>query len=183
MLNQSLQGKVHKKQTQMKKTHERKGHEREFTPGESVYVKNFGPGLKWLIGTIIHVTSSVSYAEALQDGKECRRHVDHLRSRRADTDSVIPLCQREQVDTDTETTPPNCPTVRFGSTEQTDGSRCIDTRCINTRIENVESYITWDRETAPEAKTNTMRFKEESKPDVPHSPSTASSSRVTLEHA
>ena len=29
-----LQGKVHKKQTQMKETHDRKGHERKFTPVE-----------------------------------------------------------------------------------------------------------------------------------------------------
>ena len=120
VLNQSLQGKVHKKQIQMKETHDRKGHERQFTPGESVYVKNFGSILKWLIGTIIHVTSSMSYAVALQDGRECRRHIDHLRSRRADSDSVIPLCQREQVDTDTEITPQNFTnhSVRFYRTER-----------------------------------------------------------------
>ena len=62
----------------MIETHDRKGHEREFTPGESVYVKTFGPGLKWLIGTIIHVTGPVSYAVPLQDGREWRRHVYHL---------------------------------------------------------------------------------------------------------
>ena len=91
----------------MKEIHDRKGHERKFTPGECVYVKNFGPGLKWLIGTIIHVTGPVSYAVALHDGRECRRHVDHLRSRRADSDSLIHVYQREQVDTDTEITPQN----------------------------------------------------------------------------
>ena len=68
LLHQSLQGKVHKKQTQMNETRNSKGHETKFTPGERVYVKKFGPGLKWLIGTIIHVTSPVSYAVALQDG-------------------------------------------------------------------------------------------------------------------
>ena len=57
--------------------------------------------------TIIDVAGPVSYAVALQDGRECRRHVDHLRSRRADSDSVISVCQREQVDTDTEITPQN----------------------------------------------------------------------------
>ena len=51
----------------------------------------------------------------------------------------------------------------------------------NTQIENAESYI-WDRDTAPETKTKTMRFNEESRPDRHHSPSTATSSRVTLEH-
>ena len=38
LLHPSLQGKVHKKQTQMKDTHDRKGHERKFTPEESVYM-------------------------------------------------------------------------------------------------------------------------------------------------
>ena len=92
LLHPSLQGKVHKKQTQMKETHDRKGDDRKFIPGESVYVKNFGPELKWLIGTIIHVICPVSCAVVPQDGRECRRHVDHLRSRRGDSDSMIPWC-------------------------------------------------------------------------------------------
>ena len=103
----SLQRKVHKKQTQMKETRNSKGHVRKFTPGESIYIMNFGPGLKWLIRTIILVTGPVSYAVALQDGRECRRHIDHLRSRRANSNSMIPVCQREQVDTDTDSTPQN----------------------------------------------------------------------------
>jgi len=38
----------------------------------------------------------MSYAVAIQDERECRRHVDHIRSRRADSDSIIPLyCVRE----------------------------------------------------------------------------------------
>ena len=54
----------------------------------------------------------------------------------------------------------------------------------NTQIENVESYTsTWDRDTAPETKTKTRRFKDESRPDGQLSPSTATSSRVTLERA
>ena len=69
LLHPSLQEKVHKKQTQMRETHDRKGHERKFTPGERecviVYVKNFGPRLKTLIGMLIYVTGSGSYAVAL----------------------------------------------------------------------------------------------------------------------
>ena len=41
----------------------------------------------------------------------------------------------------------------------------------------------WDRDTASEAKTNTMRFKEESRPGGQHSPSTATFFRVISEHA
>ena len=42
---------------------------------------------------------------------------------------------------------------------------------------------TWDRDTAPETETKTRRFKEQSRPDEQHSPSTATHSRVTLQHA
>ena len=67
LLHTILQGKVHKKQTQMKETHDRKGYDIKFISGESVYVTNFGPGLKWLI---IHVTGSVSNAIALLERRE-----------------------------------------------------------------------------------------------------------------
>ena len=97
LLHPSLLGKVHKTNSE---THDRKGHERKCTRRGSVYVKSFGPG-------IIDVAGPVSYAVALQDGRECRKHVDHLRSRRADSDSIILVCQREQMDTNTEITPQN----------------------------------------------------------------------------
>ena len=38
---------------------------------------------------------------------------------------------------------------------------------------------TWDIDTAPETKTKTRIFKEVSRPDGQHSPSTATSSKVT----
>ena len=47
------------------------------------------------------------------------------------------------------------------------------------QIENAE---TWDKDTAPKTKTKKRRLKEESRPDGQHSPSTATSSRVTLEY-
>ena len=52
----------------------------------------------------------------------------------------------------------------------------------NTQIENVESYVyrDRDRDTAPALNT---KDKEESRPDGQPSPSTTTSSRVTLEHA
>ena len=47
------------------------------------------------------------------------------------------------------------------------------------RLETLKATCTWDRETAPETKNKTMRFKEKSRPGGQHSPSTATSSRVT----
>ena len=56
---------------------------------------------------IFHVTGSVSYAVALRDGRECRRHIDHLLSRRTDSDSTIHMYQTGPVDIDTEIAPQN----------------------------------------------------------------------------
>jgi len=54
----------------------------------------------------------------------------------------------------------------------------------NTQTENVESYIyLGQRYNNSENNPNTRRFNEESRPDGQQSPSTATSSRVTLEHA
>ena len=48
---------------------------------------------------------------------------------------------------------------------------------------NLKAPSTWDRDIAPETKTKTRRFNEESWPDGQHSIRTAISSRVTLHHA
>ena len=47
----------------------------------------------------------------------------------------------------------------------------------------LKATSTWDRDTTPEIKTKIRIFKEKSRPDGRHSPSTATSSRVTLERA
>ena len=51
------------------------------------------------------------------------------------------------------------------------------------RSRTLKATSTWDRDTASETKTKTRRFKEESRPDGQHSLSTATSSRLTSEHA
>ena len=50
----------------------------------------------------------------------------------------------------------------------------------NTQIENVERHIYMGQRYSTRDKTKTRRFKEESRPDGQHSPSTATSSRVIL---
>ncbi len=49
---------------------------------------------------------------------------------------------------------------------------------ITLRSRTLKATSTWDSDTAPETKTKTRRFKDESRPDGQHSPS-----KVTLEHA
>ena len=66
-----------------------------------MYIKNFGPGLKWLVGTVGYVTDPVSYTVVLGDGRECRRHVDHVRARHANTRSVVSTTRSNQVDAET----------------------------------------------------------------------------------
>ena len=53
----------------------------------------------------------------------------------------------------------------------------------NNQIENVESCISLGQRYSTREKKQTKRFKEESRPDGQHSPSTATSSKVILEHA
>ena len=51
------------------------------------------------------------------------------------------------------------------------------------RSRTLKGTSTWDTDRAPETKTKTRRFKEVSRPDGQHSPSSATSYRITLEHA
>ena len=101
LLHPSLQGKINKKQKLMKETNDRRAHERHFEPGDSVYIKNVGQGLKWLVGTVGYVTGPVSYTVVLEDGRECRRHIDHVRARRANTRSAVTKTLSNQVDVET----------------------------------------------------------------------------------
>ena len=61
--------------------------------GDTIYLKNFGPGPKWLSGLIRRVTGPVSYTVVTTEGQEHRRHVDHLRSRYEDKGASVPTAQ------------------------------------------------------------------------------------------
>ena len=65
---------------QQKVDHDRATRSRSFKD-ETVYVRNFGPGQKWLPGTIVATTSPVSYHVLLEDGHAWRRHQDHMRQK------------------------------------------------------------------------------------------------------
>ena len=52
-----------------------------------------------------------------------------------------------------------------------------------TQIEKVESYLYLGQRYSIGDKSKIRRFKQESRPDGQHLPSTATSSRITLEHA
>ena len=81
LLKLNLADKVENKQLQQKVDHDHAARSRSFKDNETVYVRNFGPGQKWLPGTIVATTGPVSYRVLLEDGRVWRRHQDHMRQR------------------------------------------------------------------------------------------------------
>ena len=98
LVQPSVERRVDQKQIQQKLYHDRAAC-RKFIVGSLVYIKNFGTGSKWLPGVVVKVTGPVSYVVKLSDGREQKRHVDHMLARcgketeeRHDTESVeVPL--------------------------------------------------------------------------------------------
>ena len=66
-----------------------------------MYIKNIGPGFKWLVGTVGYVTGPVSYTVVLEDDRECRRHIAHVRARHANTLSAVTKIRSNQIDAET----------------------------------------------------------------------------------
>ncbi|KAK3746542.1 hypothetical protein QZH41_005600 [Actinostola sp. cb2023] len=81
LLHPNLQGKIHVKQMKMKQLHDQHAKLREFSTGDPVYMKNFGPGPHWIPAVVQEVTGPLSYTVLLGDGRIQRRHVDHLRTK------------------------------------------------------------------------------------------------------
>lgn len=66
--------------------------------GESVFVRNYARGNKWLPGMVVEVTGPVSYVVQLEGGHTVRRHIDQMR-RRELTDESDDLRQGIEADT------------------------------------------------------------------------------------
>ena len=61
--------RVEKKQNQQRAQHDTKAKSCVFRVGETVFVKNYGSGRRWLPGTIVQVTGPVFYQVKLEDGR------------------------------------------------------------------------------------------------------------------
>ena len=86
-VNQTVQNKL----LQRKLTRDGTGNVRVFAVGDKVIVKNFNSGhtsCSWLLGIVSSITGPLSYAVELNDGRMVRRHVDHIRRRCYESDSV-----------------------------------------------------------------------------------------------
>ena len=70
--------KVQHSQQQNVRHHNQHSRQRVFSVGNSVLIKNFGSGPKWLKGQITAIRGPLSYTVRLPDGRYVRRHVDHV---------------------------------------------------------------------------------------------------------
>ena len=99
LLRPQLRSRVQRNQERQKDTHDRGTRFRTFQPDDMVYIRNFGQGEKWLPATVVNIQGPLSYVVKLADGREVRRHVDHVRTRRT------PSSSSSQIDDDCLPTP------------------------------------------------------------------------------
>ena len=92
LLRPNAAERVEEKQQQQKSQHDRKARPRVFHVGDTVFVKNFGAGRRWLPGQIVEMTGPVSFRVLLEDGRRKRCHQDQLRSRVVDNEGPDMSC-------------------------------------------------------------------------------------------
>jgi hypothetical protein len=76
--------RVESKQLQQKTKHDATAKSRVVCVGDTVFVKNFGGGNRWLAGKVIKKTGPVSFHIRLDDGRYRRCHQEQLRFRVTD---------------------------------------------------------------------------------------------------
>ena len=119
--------RVEAKQLTQKKQHDAHAVDRSFVEGDTVFVKNYRPGVKWLPGVIVKKTGPVSFLVRLGDGHEKRCHQDQIRKRTVDV-SLEPIIETEVPPSSTEqqtspTTPVQEPEVATEPVRRTYPSR------------------------------------------------------------
>ena len=70
-----------------------------------MYIRNFGPGTKWIPGHLLSSDGSVSFNVSLQGGKTVRCHIDHIRNR-SEQQICVPMSEEQ-----TEEIPLDAPVV------------------------------------------------------------------------
>eukprot|EP00731_Ephydatia_muelleri_P023099 Em0015g682a len=79
LLRQTTEQIVRKKQEEQKEGHDKNTRERVFEQNDIVWASNFGVGERWVKGKIKQSSGPSSCLVELADGREWRRHIDHLR--------------------------------------------------------------------------------------------------------
>ena len=81
----TVASRVSRHQQAQKARHDLHTQNRAIQVGDSVLVRNFLQGPKWLSGVVQESSGPVSYQVELDSGVCVRRHVDHIRARQPDT--------------------------------------------------------------------------------------------------
>ena len=81
LLAPDVHNKVVSRQEKSKSYHDNHARNRTFNYGEHVYIRNFGPGSRYIPATVVDVTGPVSYGVQLRNSKIVKRHVDHIFAR------------------------------------------------------------------------------------------------------
>ena len=81
LLRPDVGAKVARSQENQKVRRDQHARERLLQQGDCVYVKNFAAGSPWLPGVIHRQSVPVSFVVDLLDGRQVRRHEDHVRAR------------------------------------------------------------------------------------------------------
>ncbi|XP_026054203.1 uncharacterized protein K02A2.6-like [Carassius auratus] len=97
--------KVLKKQQKQKEGHDNSCKLRSFEVGDSVYVRNYAGGPKWIPAVVEGCTGPLSYKTALGHGQTVKRHVDQIRNRSTDEMLEIILPAESEQDGDTSALP------------------------------------------------------------------------------
>ncbi|XP_043093292.1 LOW QUALITY PROTEIN: uncharacterized protein K02A2.6-like [Puntigrus tetrazona] len=77
-IHPDLTRKIQEQQQKQGNHHDKKADMRSFGIGDSVLIRNFTYGPKWIPGHIETVTGPLSYKVRLGDGRMVRRHVDQI---------------------------------------------------------------------------------------------------------
>ena len=85
-------------QSQQKDQHDRHSRERDFHVGQSVMVRNFREGPRWVQAVIVERCGPLSYLVQTLDGKVWKRHIDHVKIGSEDT--AVEVKDRGQDDSD-----------------------------------------------------------------------------------
>ena len=78
LLYPDIRARVVRSQEEQKARRDQHATERLFHSGDTVYVKMFATGSPWLPIVIQHQTGPMSFVVDLSDGRQVRRHQDHL---------------------------------------------------------------------------------------------------------
>ena len=81
MLRPSAEKRVCDAQAKQKQQQDEHGKHRSFSPGQTVWARNFHGSTKWVPGVVVQSIGPLTYMIQLDDHSLWKRHVDHIRNR------------------------------------------------------------------------------------------------------